>query len=138
MSQKLSCATSTNNDKQQKKGYNSISGANPTSPSSPSTQANDTSPLLQGDISDFLTQDYLCEQISILKSEIIKPLEIQKNEIIEHLKKENDLLKAEISELKQNANQKELKIVDIERDVINLQQLYAETILNYVAFLRQH
>ena len=55
-------------------------------------------------------------QINILKSEIIKSLEIQKNEIIEHLKKENDLLKAKISELKQNANQKEPKIDDIERD----------------------
>ena len=61
-------------------------------------------------------------QKSILKSEVIKSLEIQKNEIFEHLKKENDLLKAEISELKQNANKKELKIVDMERDVIDLQQ----------------
>lgn len=91
------------------------------SPSSTPNQA-ETSHLLQGDISDFLTQDYLCQQLSNLKSEINKALEIQKNEIIEHLKNENTLLKAEITELKENINEKEIKIVNIERDVINLQQ----------------
>ena len=69
-----------------------------------------------------LTQEVFLEQLSKFKIDIVSLLENQKNEIIDKLTKENGLLKAEITELREKFNVKETELFDVERDVVNLQQ----------------
>ena len=76
-----------------------------------------------------ITQDFLKNEISTLISELndIKmyfssQLEIQKQEIIEQLTKENILLKSELSSLQEKDQKKTKLITLLEKDVVDLQQ----------------
>ena len=88
------------------------------SPSSNETSTELSSLSENGSIS----QQFLLEQISSLKEDMYNKIEQQKQEIIDHLTNENILLKAELVELRENLNKKENLIVEMEKDIVDLQQ----------------
>ena len=69
-----------------------------------------------------VTQEFFLHHLSSLKDHFSELLIAQKNDIIDKLTTENMLLKEEIQTLKEKDQEKSLKINDLERDIIDLQQ----------------
>lgn len=69
-----------------------------------------------------LTKDFLSSELGSLKVYFESHLKNLKEEIIERLQEENNLLKVEMSHLKDNLNEKTQLIIDMEKDIIDVQQ----------------
>ncbi|XP_057291154.1 uncharacterized protein LOC130613821 [Hydractinia symbiolongicarpus] len=69
-----------------------------------------------------ITQDFLIEQISNLKEYFKNGLLQQKNDIVEQLRTENKVLRDEIDAMKEKNQEKDKFMLELEKDVINLQQ----------------
>ena len=91
-------------------------------PSSPSTSTSTTETTENSINSPTITLEYLSNQIKSLRSDITEEIAKQKEDIIEHLLKENQGLKSEIQLLKEELSSKSDELCEIERDVIDLQQ----------------
>ena len=69
-----------------------------------------------------LTKDFLSSELGSLKVYFESHLKNLKEEIIERLQEENNLLKVEMSHLKDNLNEKTQLIIYMEKDIIDVQQ----------------
>lgn len=69
-----------------------------------------------------ITLAILTEQLQLLRNDIAGDIASQKDEIIKCLQKENAALKSELQSVKDELAEKTTLIVDIERDVVDLQQ----------------
>ena len=69
-----------------------------------------------------ITLEILTDQLKLLRSDIAQDFSKHKDEIISHLQQENLYLKNEIENLKKDLKSKSETLVEVERDVIDLQQ----------------
>lgn len=74
------------------------------------------------DLGSSITQEFFESQMFALRKELTELFREQKDEIIKSLRQENETLKTELRNVKQELSIKCKEIVEIEKDVIDLQQ----------------